>query len=177
METEEAVKDILPSSFTPQKPMKNLIIRAIGKPTEPWQREAIHMFKDRLSAFGGVDVLELPEGHRGSAKPDPVKTQTAEAKSLLDGLPSSHILVTLDETGKSMTSEAFATQLTQWKSEAPCVVFLIGGSWGLADEVRRRARFVLSLGPMTLPHGLCRVVLLEQLYRAEMIASGRAYHK
>jgi 23S rRNA (pseudouridine1915-N3)-methyltransferase len=158
--------------------MKTLMIRTIGKLPESWQKEAIHIYEERLDAFGGVEIVELPEGHGGSAKPDEAKTRKVEAESLLKGIPDGAFIVALDETGKSMTSPTFATKLMDWSSGGSrTVVFLIGGSWGLDASVRDRSDVILSLGPMTLPHGIARVVLLEQLYRAKMISAGKTYHK
>lgn len=154
--------------------MNKLRIRAIGRVPEPWQKEAVDMYVDRLKPLIHLEIVELPEGHKGSAKPDVEKTRQDEATSLLKGIPSDDVVVALDETGKLMDSPAFAQYLTQTASP---VTFLIGGSWGLSDEARSRADLVLSLGKMTLPHGLARVVLLEQLFRAQMIRSGKPYHK
>ena len=157
--------------------MKKTIIRAIGRPPETWQREAIHMYVDRLKPFGGVEIVELPEGHGGSARPDIVRTLKTEAASLLKGIPENACVVALDGRGKRLTSEQFAGLAAEWEAEGTAVVFLIGGTWGLDASVTKRANLALSLGPMTLPHALARITLLEQLYRAAMIRSGKTYHK
>lgn len=157
--------------------MKKTIIRAIGRPAEAWQREAIHTYVDRLKPFGGVETIELPEGHGGSVRPDIAKTLKAEAASLLKGTPENAYIVALDGRGKPLTSEQFASLAAEWEAEGTTAVFLIGGSWGLDASVLKRANLVLSLGPITLPHMLARIVLLEQLYRAAMIRSGKTYHK
>jgi 23S rRNA (pseudouridine1915-N3)-methyltransferase len=157
--------------------MKNLIIRAIGRLPETWQKEAVHSYMERLSSLGGAEVIELPEASKGSAKPDEVRTRAAEAVSLLKGIPEGAFVVALDETGKAFSSPELAKRLAGWSEQGQPVVFLIGGSWGLDASVRERANAVLAFGPMTLPHGLARVVLLEQLYRARMIQEGRAYQK
>ncbi|HWQ99568.1 MAG TPA: 23S rRNA (pseudouridine(1915)-N(3))-methyltransferase RlmH [Candidatus Methylomirabilis sp.] len=157
--------------------MKKTIIRTIGRPTEPWQREAIHMYQERLSPFGGVDVVELPDGHGGTAKPDVARAMKTEAASLLQGIPPDAYVVALDERGKALSSLQFAKLAAEWTSEGTTVVFLIGGSWGLDSSVTKRAHLVLSLGFMTFPHILARIVLLEQIYRTGMIRSGKTYHK
>lgn len=156
--------------------MKKLLIRAIGRITEPWHQQAVHMYQERLAPLSPVEIVELPEGHKGSAKPDVEKTRMAEAESLLKGLPRDAWVVALDENGKRFTSTDFANALTEW-GDGRQVVFLIGGSWGLDGEAKARANVTLSLGAMTLPHALARIVLLEQLYRATMIRSGKTYHK
>lgn len=157
--------------------MNNLIIRAIGKIPEPWQRQGVDMYVDRLKPMAKIEVIELPEGHQGSDKPDVKKAKTAEARSLLKNLPASHTLVVLDETGKSLTSVEFADRLNDWGFSGKPVVFVVGGSWGMDKSVLEQADFILSLGKMTLPHGVARIVLAEQLYRATMIQAGKTYHK
>lgn len=157
--------------------MKNLVIRAIGRPTEPWQREAIHMYEKRLEPFGGVEIIELPEGHKGSSRPNDAKTRGLEAESLLKGIPDNALVVALDERGKALRSDHLAERLSKWTENKGKIIFLIGGSWGFDASIKDRADVVLSFGPMTLPHGLARIVLLEQIYRAKMISAGREYHK
>lgn len=156
--------------------MKKLNIRAIGKPTESWQKEAIHMYQTRLQAFGGIEIIELPEGHGKTAKPDEKRTKAAEAESILKGIDSYAILIALDGRGKTLKSEDFSKKIQEWERQNH-LVFVIGGSWGLDDSVLKRANFTLSLGDMTLPHNLAKIVLLEQIYRAKMIENGKEYHK
>ncbi len=155
-----------------------LIVRAIGKLPEAWQREACSSYAERLGAMLPLQVQECPEGHGGSAKPDPERAKAAEAENLLRGLPQDAVLIALDEHGKPFSSEAFAESLDDWseRGQRP-LAFCIGGSWGLDAAVRAKARATVAFGPLTLPHGLARIVLLEQLYRAAMIRAGRAYHK
>jgi 23S rRNA (pseudouridine1915-N3)-methyltransferase len=101
-----------------------------------------------------------------------------EGALLLAAVPAGAVLVALDEHGRSLTSAAFAQKLAQWRDAgASDLAFLIGGADGLADQVRRKARLVLSLGAMTWPHLLARGMLLEQLYRAQQILAGHPYHR
>ncbi|MFA5186192.1 MAG: 23S rRNA (pseudouridine(1915)-N(3))-methyltransferase RlmH [Patescibacteria group bacterium] len=157
--------------------MNKLIIRAIGKIPETWQHQGVDMYVDRLKTMAKVGVIELPEGHKGADRPDVNKTKKVEAESLLKSLPEPHSLIVLDETGKSLTSPEFASKLQDWGFSGKPIVFVIGGSWGIDKTVLDQADFILSLGKMTLPHGLARIVLAEQLYRAAMINSGKTYHK
>ena len=157
--------------------MHKTTLRVIGRAQETWHVEALESYLDRLSPFQKIDLIELPEGHGGSAKPDLAKTRKVEAESLLKGIPDGAFVVALDETGKRFDSPTFAKKLESWTEGGRPVVFLIGGSWGLDASVRDRADVVLSLGEMTLPHLLARIVLLEQLYRAESILNGKTYHK
>lgn len=157
--------------------MHRLIIRAIGKPNEPWHPQAIHSYVERLSPFAKVQLIELAEGNEGSAKPNEPKTRSTEAASLLKGIPKDAFVVALDEHGKNFEVIAFVGKLEDWTAGGRTVVFLIGGSWGLDETVLKRANALLSFGKHTLPHLLARIVLLEQLYRAEMVLHGKTYHK
>ncbi len=101
-----------------------------------------------------------------------------EAALLLDALPAGARVVALDERGKALASEDFARQLGRWQDEAVSdLAFVIGGADGLAADVRHRADLVLSLGAMTWPHMLVRVLLAEQLFRAQSILTGHPYHR
>lgn len=135
------------------------------------------MYLTRCSNFGKIEELEAPEGHQGSAKPDVLKAKKHEAESLLKNLPKDTYLVALDEHGKQFGSEEFSSALVREADLGRSIIFFIGGSWGLDDEILSKANLKLSLGKMTLPHSLARVVLLEQIYRALMISEGRSYHK
>ena len=104
--------------------------------------------------------------------------QAREAKLLLQATPEQAAAVVLDEKGKTMDSRAFAGQLSRWQDEGQRdVAFLIGGADGHATDVRERAQLLLSLGSMTWPHMLARVMLAEQLYRASSILAGHPYHR
>jgi len=139
--------------------------------------EAASTYLTRLKPHANVDIVELPEGHGGSAKPDLTKTKKVEAESLLKGIPDNAFVIALDETGKELDSPTFAAKLAEWTASSQPIIFAIGGSWGLDESVRQRADFTLSFGKMTWPHAMARVMLLEQLYRAAMISTGKPYHK
>jgi len=149
----------------------------VGKPKEPWQKQAILEYKKRLTAFAKLEIQAFPEGHGGAKKPDVHKTRTVESKSLLASLPEDSLVIALDETGKNLSSEAFAKHIEKEGETGRSITFLLGGSWGLSEGIRKRADLVLSFGKETLPHILARIVLLEQIYRAETILKGKLYHK
>lgn len=157
--------------------MKSIHIRAVGKPTESWQTEAADTYLQRLQPFAKVQVTEIKEGHGGSSKPDAVRTRQTEAESLLKNLPAGSKLIALDETGHNLDSTTLAKKLETLSQDGSPLVFVIGGSWGLDKTVRDQADLILSFGKQTLPHNLARIVLLEQLYRAEAISRGKEYHK
>jgi 23S rRNA (pseudouridine1915-N3)-methyltransferase len=157
--------------------MQKYVIRAVGRPNEPWHPQAIHSYLEKIRPFAQVQLIELEEGHEKSAKPNEAKTRAQEAVSLLKGLPNDAFVVALDETGTNLPSRAFADRVADWGYSGRPVAFLIGGSWGLDPSVRARADFLLSFGKHTMPHLLARIVLLEQLYRAATIHAGKIYHK
>lgn len=121
-----------------------------------------------------LELREIEE--KKKLKPDALKRR--EAELLLAQAPGGAVIVALDETGKAQTSAQFAKKLGIWRDEGEHdVVFIIGGADGLGDEVRKRARLVMSFGTMTWPHLLTRGMLAEQIYRAECILAGHPYHR
>lgn len=157
--------------------MKRIHIRAVGRLPDPWQREAETDLLKRLQPYAKVDVTEVSEGHGGSSKPDATRTKRAEADALRKGYKPDSFMIMLDEHGRELDSPAFAKQLEAWSDGGRPLVFLIGGSWGLDETLLQNAGAKLSLGKMTWPHAVARLLLLEQLFRAEAIARGKEYHK
>ena len=105
-------------------------------------------------------------------------TKEAEGKLILAALPERATLIALDERGKLWTSIGLSEQIDHWRNEAsPELAFVIGGADGLSDEILARAAAKFSLGAITLPHLLARVVLIEQIYRAQTIRSNHPYHR
>jgi 23S rRNA (pseudouridine1915-N3)-methyltransferase len=157
--------------------MKRIHIRAVGKLPEAWQREAEHDMVQRLQPYAKAEIIEISEGHGGSAKPDAARARAAEAEGLAKGYKPDAFVIALDEHGKEYDSPTFAKQLETWSEGGRPLVFLIGGSWGLDESLLKDADAKLSLGKMTWPHGIARLLLLEQLFRAEAISRGKEYHK
>ena len=151
----------------------------VGKLKEAWQRDGCAEYLKRLQRFGGVELIELMD------QPEPAKPSVAlalraieaEGKEIMRRIKHSDYVVALCIKGKPLSSEELAAQMSDWQQSGKRVVLVIGGSLGLADEVVRRADYRLSFSKMTFPHGLMRVVLLEQVYRAAKIAAGERYHK
>jgi 23S rRNA (pseudouridine1915-N3)-methyltransferase len=157
-----------------------LLIAAVGKLKQGPERELYAHYLARAEALGrGLSLsplasLELPESKAASAE----ARCAAESDALLAKVPPAHTLISLDPAGKMLSSEAFAVALAKYRDRgAGGLGFLIGGADGLGPAARNKADLVLSLGPMTLPHGLARVVLAEQLYRAMTILAGHPYHR
>ena len=156
--------------------MHKLRIFTVGSPHESWQREAIHSFCTRLSPFAQLDLQEIDDGAQGSAKPDPDRVREKEADSLLRAVGNLPFIA-LDERGKNPSSEEWAILIKENAETGQAIGFVIGGAWGLSERVRMAALKTVSFGKQTVPHILARIILLEQLYRAETLLRGKEYHK
>jgi 23S rRNA (pseudouridine1915-N3)-methyltransferase len=157
-----------------------LSIIAIGRLKDGPERELYLRYSKRIDeagrgvALGPLTLTEFPEARQASAK----QRQADEAARLAGAASDADFVVALDETGKALGSEAFARWLGALRDEGRrTLAFLIGGADGHGAAAIERAGLKLSLGPMTLPHGLARIVLAEQLYRATTILAGHPYHR
>ncbi len=157
-----------------------LLIAAVGKLKQGPERDLFARYlksaeqQGRKLGLSPVDFIEVPESRAATA---PLRT-AAETVSLLAKVTSSQVLVCLDPSGLALTSEAFAAKLAKYRDQGTqALAFLIGGADGLGPNLLDQVSFRLSLGPMVLPHGLARIVLAEQLYRAATILSGHPYHR
>lgn len=157
-----------------------LIIGAIGKLKTGAERDLYERYVARLAdisrraALGPVKLVELPESRSANAN----ERQADEALRLLQTASQADAVIALAESGQSLSSAAFAALLQRHRDQGrQCLAFLIGGPDGHGGDVLARAQLTLSLGAMTLPHGLARVVLAEQLYRAATILVGHPYHR
>ena len=157
-----------------------VVIAAVGRLKDGADRELLDRYLKRLTQSGRVqsltpiDVIEIPEGRGDTA----LLRQADEGARLLKLVAGIEVLVALDETGRSYSSRTFADLIAKQRDQgSQSLGFLIGGPDGHSDEVRDKAAFKLSLGPMTLPHGLARIILTEQLYRVTTILAGHPYHR
>jgi 23S rRNA (pseudouridine1915-N3)-methyltransferase len=157
-----------------------LLIAAVGKLKQGHERELCARYLARAEALGRslslspLAAVETPESKAASAS----ARQAAEADALLAKVPPAYALICLDPGGKLLPSEDFAGALAKFRDGgAAGLALLIGGADGLGQAARNKADLALSLGPMTLPHGLARIVLAEQLYRAMTILAGHPYHR
>ncbi len=160
--------------------MRAVTVLCVGKLKEKYWRDAVAEYEKRLSAFCRLSVVEVEE-ERLPESPSPAQiaqTLQAEGKRLLARVPQGAAIYALCIEGKELSSPALAEALDRLAVDGCShTVFIIGGSWGLSDEVKAAARVKLSMSPMTFPHQLARVMLLEQIYRAAQISSGGKYHK
>jgi 23S rRNA (pseudouridine1915-N3)-methyltransferase len=147
---------------------------AIGRLRAGPLAEAFADYVGRLKAGRWkLELVELEERR----KVEGAELMAREATLLLDAIPRGAFAIALDPRGKAATSELFAAQLGQLRDAARDVAFLIGGADGFDERVRKSADRLLSLGVMTWPHMLVRVMLAEQLFRAQSILSGHPYHR
>ncbi len=146
-------------------------IFAIGKKHEPWVADGIKRYEQRLRKPFDVTWQLLPHSAReGDA------ARAEESDRILAKLDRETFVVLLDERGQNVDSPALAARLQGAFDASRPVAVLIGGAYGVDDRVRQRADFVWSLSKLVFPHQLVRLILAEQLYRAQEIAGGRPYH-
>jgi 23S rRNA (pseudouridine1915-N3)-methyltransferase len=157
----------------------NAAIVCVGRLKESWWRDAQAEYVKRLSRFMNLEVVEvqdLPEPAR-SSQAQQAQIIEEEGRRILSKIRPEDGVVALCIDGKAMDSVAFSQRVVSEFERGRRVVFVIGGSLGLSAQVRSRADWKLSFSPMTFPHQLARIVLLEQLYRSMKIASNERYHK
>ena len=151
----------------------------MGRLKEKYWRDAAAEYEKRLTRFGRWETIELPD------LPEPANSSPAieeqikrkEGEAILAKIREGDLVVCLCIDGQQMDSVRLSRRLTELSDTGRRVVFVIGGSLGLSDAVVQRAQLRLSFSPMTFPHQLARVMLLEQVYRAMKIAAGERYHK
>ena len=160
-------------------------VYAFGKLKTPGLREASDYYKKLTQSWIPIEEIELKPLSVPDKQPQTrLQIQTKEGEILLSRLNPSkndlggrHLVYLLDETGKTKTTAEWAQDLRIWENTSiQRVSFCIGSSLGFSTEVRQLAKGCISLGSQTLPHELCRVVLLEQLYRAQSVVRGHPYH-
>ena len=160
--------------------MQRVTVICVGKLKEKFYLAAAEEYAKRLSRHCTLEVVELPEQRLGES-PTAGEIQRAlqtEATAIRQKLPKGAVVIAMCVEGQLMSSEALAQQLMRLGLEGSShLAFLIGGSFGLDEELKRQAALRLSMSPMTFPHHLARVMLLEQIYRGYQILEGSRYHK
>lgn len=140
------------------------------------EADLLALYEDRLKRLPQKWTASITEVDDRQA-PNTAERKAWDAKKIAPLIPDAAYLIALDERGKTISSPALSTKLTQLEADARPICFAIGGPDGLDGAMRGRADFLLSFGAMTWPHKLVRAMLLEQLYRAGAIASGHPYHR
>lgn len=160
--------------------MFEITLITVGKLKEKFYTEAAEEYKKRLKAYCHFSLLELPETKLPD-NPSPAEIQAGlekEADLIQAKIPKGTWFCVLTPEGKLLSSEQLADKMANIKlSGKSSACFLIGSSFGIADKIKQLSDFRLSMSPMTFPHHLARVMVLEQLYRAEAIQAGSKYHK
>ena len=160
--------------------MVDITVICVGKLKERFYQEAAAEYGKRLSGYCKLNVVELAE-QKLPKNPSLGEIQSAldrEGDAIRGKIPPNSSVIALAVEGKQRSSEELAEMLSAWTLSAPKhLVFVIGGSYGLHPSVKAGAWAVLSMSPMTFPHHLARVMLLEQIYRAFKIQEGSDYHK
>lgn len=149
---------------------------AIGDRQPSWVDNAFGTYTDRYPRewrfrFDTIATVRRNKGDKSG------QAIVAEGERILAKLSTTEQVVLLDESGEQLSSSALANKLLQWQQDSRDLCFLIGGPDGVSDACRRRADFTLSLSRLTLPHGMARVLLAEQLYRAWSMQTGHPYHR
>jgi len=160
--------------------MQSVTVLCVGRLKERFYADACAEYQKRLGRHCKLSLVELPEQRLGDA-PSAAEVAAAlerEADAILDRLPRGGAVIALCVEGKELSSEALAETMARYAARGVSqVTFVVGGSFGMAERVKRAADLRLSMSPMTFPHHLARVMLLEQIYRAYQIQSGTKYHK
>lgn len=145
-------------------------IICVGKIKEKYFTLAIEEYLKRLSKYTKLAIIELPDYNY-----DEIKTKTEEGKNILSKISDKDYVVALNIDGKTLTSKELSKFIND--SISKNITFVIGGSYGLSNDVLNRSNYVLSFSSLTFPHQLFRVILLEQIYRSFKIINNEAYHK
>ncbi|HCA26359.1 MAG TPA: 23S rRNA (pseudouridine(1915)-N(3))-methyltransferase RlmH [Betaproteobacteria bacterium] len=153
-----------------------LAVLAVGNKMPSWVDEGFAEYAKRLPREAQIVLTEIKPEKRGAGK-SVAQILEAERDRITAALPPRSDVVALDEHGETLTTAALSRQLDGWRRDGGAPVFVIGGADGLHADIKRGARRVLALSAMTLPHGLARVMLAEQLYRAVSILQHHPYHR
>ncbi len=156
-------------------------IIGVGKIKEKFYRQAIEEYLKRMTPYNKIEIIEVADEPAGENLSDKEieKVKEKEGEKILNKIKDEDYVVTLEIKGKQESSETFANFIKEEMAEGfgRNLVFIIGGSNGLAKEVSQRANKKQSFSKMTYPHQLMRVILIEQIYRAFRIINGHPYHK
>ncbi len=155
-------------------------VLCVGQIKEKFYREAIAEYEKRLSRYAKLSIIAVPDEptKENASEAECEQVRAKEGERLLRHISDGDYVITLEIAGKQLDSVALAKKLDGLMTTGnSSLVFVIGGSLGLSQAVQRRSNFALSFSPMTFPHQLMRVILLEQLYRSFRIIKNEPYHK
>lgn len=152
-----------------------LYIIAVGHKMPGWVEDGFREYVKRMPREAGIELIELKPGQRAGSSVE--KAMETERDRILAALPAGCRKIILDERGANWTTMKLADKLKGWQRDGGDVAFVIGGADGLHADVKQQAHELLQLSALTLPHGMVRVLLAEQLYRAVAVNQGHPYHR
>lgn len=145
----------------------------VGQIKENYLKDAIEEYKKRISKYTNIEIIEVKDEGLVEAE----KAIKLEGEKINKYLNDKDYIITMEIEGKELTSIEFAKKIDSILIENSNITFIIGGSYGIANEIKNKARMHLSFSKMTFPHQLFRLLLLEQIYRAYKINNNESYHK
>ncbi|MDO4877667.1 MAG: 23S rRNA (pseudouridine(1915)-N(3))-methyltransferase RlmH [Neisseria sp.] len=154
----------------------NITVLAVGTKMPRWVDEAVGEYAKRFGRDIRYVLKEIKPERRGAGV-GAAQGMAAEEKRILEAVPQDAYLVVLDERGQAPSSAGLAQYLRLWREEGRQACFVIGGADGMTDRLKQQADLMLRLSNLTLPHGMVRVLLTEQLYRAVSILNNHPYHR
>lgn len=156
-----------------------LRLLTIGQKMPDWVQTGFDDYSKRIQPLMSTQLLELPMAKRGKndSASDIQRFCVQEGQSILTAMKPQERLIALEVGGRNLSTEKLATVLQDWMQQGQDIALAIGGPDGLSDEIRTKAEWHWSLSPLTLPHPLVRVIVIEQLYRAMSIINNHPYHR
>ena len=153
-----------------------LFVVAVGHKMPDWITTGFKEYAKRMPREARIELIEIKPESRTTGK-NVAQIMAAEAQRILAALPQDALHIALDEQGAPLSTKQMAQQMQAWMGSGNDVAFIIGGADGLHESVKNSAQQLLALSAMTLPHGLVRVLLAEQLYRAHSLLHNHPYHR
>ncbi|MDD5058899.1 MAG: 23S rRNA (pseudouridine(1915)-N(3))-methyltransferase RlmH [Sideroxydans sp.] len=153
-----------------------LLILAVGNKMPSWISEGFNEYTKRMPREAAISLIEIKPEARNSGK-TAAQIMEAEAGRIRAALPHGALCIALDERGATPTTKQLAQQMQDWMRLGFDVAFVIGGADGLHESVKQQAKQLMALSALTLPHGMVRVLLAEQLYRAHSLMHNHPYHR
>ena len=152
---------------------------AVGHKLPPWMNAGFNEYAKRMPGGLRIELFEIKPAPRSGVggKKSVQQWLSAESGRVRAALAARAFLTVLDERGESCTTANLAQRIERWRQNGRDIAFVIGGADGTAQALKEEADLLLSLSPLTLPHGLCRIVLAEQLYRATSLLANHPYHR
>ena len=148
-------------------------IITVGAIKEKYLKDAIEEYTKRISKYTNIEIIEVKD----EGLVEPTKSLQLEEEKILKHINDKDYIITLEIEGKELSSTELADKLDKITLEASTITFIIGGSYGLSQKIKDKAKLHLSFSKMTFPHQLFRVLLLEQIYRSFKINNNESYHK